>query len=109
VIGTHNGTSTQRQQWRQLVATLEDSLRLHRHKPGALIALDAYLYERTNGAIGSLSQLIRGAATEAILSGTETVTRKTLDLIEVDQSAQAAHDRRRRTRRPQRSHDADAA
>ena len=38
--------------------------------------------------IGSLSHLIRGAAVEAILAGTEQVTRKLLDTIDIDHAAQ---------------------
>ncbi len=104
------GTSAQRQDWRNLIASLEDALRLHRHKPGSLVKLDGYLHERTDGAIGSLSQLVRGAALEAIISGNEAVTRKTLDAIEVDQAAEDAHIERRRARKPRRRRpDADAA
>lgn len=103
------GTTPQRQQWRQLIATMEDSLRLHRHKPGSLTRLDAYLHERTDGAIGSLSQLIRGAATEAILDGSESLTRKTLDGITLDQNAETAREQRRKNRRNRRDPGADAA
>ncbi|MGR6924375.1 AAA family ATPase [[Actinomadura] parvosata] len=103
------GTTTQRQQWRQLIASMEESLRLHRHKSGSLTKLDAYLHERTDGAIGSLSQLIRGAATEVILDGSEAITRKTLEGITVDQNAEAAHRQRRRRRKTRRDPDADAA
>lgn len=104
------GTSAQRQDWRNLIASLEDALRLHRHKPGSLVKLDSYLHERTDGAIGSLSQLVRGAALEAIISGSEAVTRKTLDAIEVDQTAEDARSERRRARKPRsRRPDADAA
>ena len=38
--------------------------------------------------IGSLSHLIRGAAIEAIQSGTEQITRKLLDTIDIDHAAQ---------------------
>ena len=38
--------------------------------------------------IGSLSHLIRGAAIEAIQSGTEQITRKLLDTIGIDHAAQ---------------------
>jgi hypothetical protein len=104
------GTSAQRQSWRKLVASLEDALQLHRHKPGSLVKLDGYLHERTDGAIGSLSQLVRGASIEAIISGSESITRKTLDSIEVDQTAESARVERRRARRPRRrGPDADAA
>lgn len=77
------GTVTQRQEWRSLIASLEQALRLHRHVPGRLIRLDAYLHERTDGMIGSLSHLIRGAAVEAILDGTERITKETLDHVRI--------------------------
>ena len=75
-------------EWQGLLATLEDALRLHRHKPGTLAGLDRYLHRRTAGMIGSLSHLIRGAAVEAILAGTEQITRKLLDTIDIDHAAQ---------------------
>lgn len=104
------GTTAQRQNWRNLIASLEDALRLHRHKPGSLVKLDGYLHERTDGAIGSLSQLVRGAALEAIINGSEAITRKTLETIEVDQAAEDARQEHRRNRRPRRRRpDADAA
>lgn len=46
------GTTVQRQQWQALIATLQQSLRLHRHQPRQLLRLDAYLHERTDGMIG---------------------------------------------------------
>ncbi|MFD3728915.1 AAA family ATPase [Streptomyces sp. NPDC058671] len=104
------GTTAQRQNWRNLIASLEDALRLHRHKPGSLVKLDGYLHERTDGAIGSLSQLVCGAALEAIINGSEAITRKTLETIEVDQTAEDARQEHRRNRRPRRRRpDADAA
>ncbi|MER7001093.1 ATP-binding protein [Streptomyces sp. NPDC000410] len=104
------GTTAQRQNWRNLIASLEDALRLHRHKSGSLVKLDGYLHERTDGAIGSLSQLVRGAALEAVISGSEAITRKTLETIEVDQTAEDARQEHRRNRRPRRRRpDADAA
>lgn len=89
------GTAAQRQQWQALIATLEQSLRLHRHQPGQLLRLDAYLHERTDGMIGSLSHLIRGAAVEAILDGTEKITRETLDRIGLDHAAETTRTRRK--------------
>ena len=59
---------------------MEASLRLHQHRPGTLTGLDEYLFGRTSGMIGSLSQLVRGAAVLAIQDGTEQITRKLLDL-----------------------------
>jgi len=75
-------------EWRGLAATLEDALRLRRHQAGTLAGLDRYLHQRTGGMIGSLSHLIRGAAIEAIQSGTEQITRKLLDTIDIDHAAQ---------------------
>lgn len=82
------GTSEQREQWRALVATMESTLRLHRHKTGSLVALDEYLYRRSGGMIGSLSHLVRGAAILAIEDGTEQITRTLLDIVPVDHAAE---------------------
>ena len=100
----HRATNDQ-QAWQALVATLEQSLRLHAHRPGTLLGLEAYLHQRTAGMIGSLSQLIREAALDAIDNGTEKITRKSLEAVDLDlsaeeQDAQRARTRRRRTRRP---------
>jgi Bacterial TniB protein len=74
-------------EWQGLVASLEQSLRLHRHPPGTLSKLDQYLHRRTSGMIGSLSHLIRGAAIEAILDGTERVTKAALETVLLDHAA----------------------
>lgn len=74
-------------QWADLIATLEHSLRLHHHAPGTIPGLDQYLHNRTVGMIGSLLRLIRSAAVQAILDGTEHITRKTLESIDVDIAA----------------------
>lgn len=75
-------------EWQGLVATLEAALRLHRHRPGSLARLDRYLHLRTGGMIGSLSHLIRGAAIEAILGGSEQITKATLEAVGLDHAAQ---------------------
>jgi hypothetical protein len=77
------------QQWTALIAALEGSLRLHRHRPGTLTGLDGYLHQRTRGLIGSLLWLIRGAAINAVLDGTEKITKQTLEDVEADITAQA--------------------
>jgi hypothetical protein len=84
------GTAAQRQEWQ--------SLRLHRHAPGQLIKLAGYLHERTDGMIGSLSHLVRGAAVDAVLDGTEKITRETLDRVGLDQAAEAVRTRRKNSR-----------
>jgi hypothetical protein len=78
------------QEWKGLVATIEHALRLHRHQPGTLVALDRYLHQRTGGMIGSLSHLIRAAAISAILDGSERITNDLLGSIRVDHAAESA-------------------
>ena len=62
---------------------------LHRHKDGSLVTLADYLHRRTRGMIGSLLWLLRDASCQAILDSTEKLTRKSLDQIAVDMTAQA--------------------
>lgn len=75
-------------EWNSLIATIENALRLHRHRPGSLLELTDYLHQRTAGMIGSLSHLVRGAALDAILTGGEKITKKLLDAVELDHAAQ---------------------
>jgi hypothetical protein len=84
------GAFPYQQEWKGLVATLEHTLRLHHHQPGALARLDRYLHQRTGGMIGSLSHLIRAGAISAILDGSEQLTREMLDAIRVDHAAESA-------------------
>ena len=92
-------TSADQNAWRSLVATLEQALRLHAHKPGTLLGLESYLHQRTGGMIGSLSQLIREAALDAIENDTEKITRKSLDAVDLDLSAEVQDPQRTRRRR----------
>jgi hypothetical protein len=84
------GPFGQDQQWTTLIAALEGSLRLHRHRPGTLPQLGGYLHQRTHGMIGSLLWLIRSAAIQAVTDETEKITRKDLDAIQVDIASQTA-------------------
>lgn len=88
--------------WAGLIAALETSLRLHRHRPGTLTDLEGYLHQRTTGMIGSLLRLIRSAALQAVLDGTEQVTRASLDAIDLDIAAEAAAPRTRTRTTPRR-------
>ncbi|MFE3827849.1 hypothetical protein [Streptomyces sp. NPDC059092] len=67
---------------------MEATLLLHDHPPGSLVKLDRYLYNRADGMIGALSHAIRGAAIDAILSGTERVTKEGIDAIPLDHAAE---------------------
>ncbi|MFI6366886.1 TniB family NTP-binding protein [Nocardia sp. NPDC050630] len=86
----NTGPFSRNAEWGGLIATLDDALRLHRHKPGALARHASYLHARTGGMIGSLSHLVRAAAQVAILDGEEAITRKLMDSIPVDHAAEAA-------------------
>jgi Bacterial TniB protein len=85
------GSQTERQDWHALIATLEQTLRLRAHRTGSLVRLGGYLHQRTGGMIGSLSHLIRAAAIDAIVTGTEQITRDTLDPIQLDHAAEHHH------------------
>lgn len=94
----HTTTDDQRA-WLALVATLEDALRLRAHPQGSLLTLAPYLHARTAGMIGSLSHLVREAALNAILDGTEKITKTSLEAITLDHTAQQAATRSRRRAR----------
>jgi hypothetical protein len=80
-------------EWKSTVATMENALRLHRHKPGTLQSNARYLHGRTKGGmIGSLSHLIRASAQVAILEGQEAITRKLMKDVNVDYIAETDGD-----------------
>ena len=85
------GTAEQRRDWQALIGTIEQTLRLRAHRPGALVRLADYLHQRTGGMIGSLSHLIRGAAVDAIVTGAEKITRAGLDAVRLDHAAEHHH------------------
>jgi hypothetical protein len=97
------GTGAQREQWRALIATLESLLRLHSHRSSSLVKLDEYLYRRSGGMIGSLSQLVRGAAILAIEDGSEQISKQLLDSVAVDYAAERADTASRPPRRGSRA------
>ncbi|MEU9623189.1 TniB family NTP-binding protein [Streptomyces sp. NPDC048155] len=76
-------------EWRSMIATMEDALRLHLHEPGTLAKLAKYLHSRTGGSISSLSHLVRAAAITAIANGSERLTRRLLETIAVDHNMQS--------------------
>ncbi|WP_330288772.1 Mu transposase C-terminal domain-containing protein [Streptomyces sp. NBC_00576] len=69
--------------WEILVETLDHALRLHRHRPGSLVRLAQVLHDRTGGWPGTLAHLVRSAAIDAILTGSEEITEQDLDVIAV--------------------------
>lgn len=87
---TQTGPFPYRDEWKQLIAGMEATLRLHRHEPGSLVGLAKYLHQRTGGMIGSLSHLIRAAAIRAVLSETEAITEPVLEQVRIDHAAESA-------------------
>jgi hypothetical protein len=80
-------TRTQQAVWVDLVASCEDLLVLTRHPARSLTAQAGYLFDRTGGSLGTLRALLADAATEAILTHTERVTRTLLDATPTDRQA----------------------
>lgn len=66
---------------------MEAALDLTQHTPGTLTRHASYLHQRTAGRIGSLA---RQAAITAICDGTERITKKALDAIQLDHLAEEA-------------------
>jgi TniB protein len=87
-----------RRPFTDLITDMEAALDLTQHTPGTLPRHAAYLHQRTAGRIGSLARLIRQAAITAICDGTERITKKALDAIQLDHLAEEAS--RPRTRQP---------
>ncbi len=74
------------QDWKKLIRTVEGNLVLLRHRPGSLARMHRYLYNRTQGSIGSLMTLVQTAAVEAI-GTSEALTKALLDDTLLDYNA----------------------
>jgi hypothetical protein len=79
--------------WLGVLQIFERELVLLQAKPGDLTAQADYLWRRTQGVIGSLTQLLTEAAAEAIDSGSERITMKLLDGIDVGYAAEVGSGR----------------
>lgn len=83
-----------RDEWGRTVRAFEDGVGLMNNGQPGLDNDEEYLFNRTNGSIGSLSFLLRSAAIELILSdatrehGEERITRELLDSIPLDLAAE---------------------
>ena len=77
-----------------MIKTMEDCLALLRHRPGTLTRHYRYLHERADGSICGLADLIREAATEAVMNGDEAITKRLMDTIVISKHAEAAYQRR---------------
>lgn len=72
--------------WKKLIRTLEGHLVLLKQQPKTLSRMHRYLYNRTQGSIGSLMTLVQKAAMAAIGKG-EAITKPLLDTIKLDYNA----------------------
>lgn len=83
-------TEEDRREWMTLLRSFEKQLVLLNGGDGMLCnsKLAPYLYERTRGYVGSLSNLIRLGATRAMSDGSERLTRKLLDNVKLDHAAE---------------------
>lgn len=75
--------------WLRLVKSFEDELVLRKAHEGHCTNLSEYLFKRTKGVVGSLSNLLRRGAALAIEDGTEKITKKLLSRIKLDDAAEA--------------------
>ncbi|QKW20226.1 AAA family ATPase [Kitasatospora sp. NA04385] len=80
--------------WTGLIKAIEKQLILAKARPGKLVALDDYLFERTGGHIGSLITLVTRGCFKAIANGTESLSRELLETIRIDEAAERSRKRR---------------
>lgn len=93
-------TAEDRREWHSLLKALTYDIELAHKSRHMLLNLDGYLYDRSQGVLGSLMTLIQRACYLAIRRGTEYIDRALLDEITLDH---AAHTLRRRTPRGEES------
>ncbi|MFI1265592.1 MULTISPECIES: TniB family NTP-binding protein [Streptomyces] len=84
-----------RQPFTDVITDIENNLDLHQHTPGTLPRHTQYLHQRTAGRIGSLTRLIRQAAITSISDGTERITKRSLDAVQLDHLAETQYRPRR--------------
>ena len=75
--------------WSKVLATYEDHLMLACKRPGMLTCRAEVLFERTQGYIGSLTNLIDRAAYLAIVTGVEDITDEILGEVVIDNAAES--------------------
>ncbi|UWM52346.1 TniB family NTP-binding protein [Streptomyces carpaticus] len=103
-------TDEGRQEWRQMLLSVEQRLVLADLRPGMLADdLSDYLFARSTGHIGSLMTLVNRGCQRAVRTGTERLDQELLDRVKNDEASEtarleleAALDRKRLTSRPRR-------
>jgi hypothetical protein len=81
-------TKQERALWLGVLSVFESELVLLAARSGDLTGQADYLWRRTQGVIGSLTQLLTEACAEAIDSGAERITAKLLDGIDIGYAAE---------------------
>jgi len=76
--------------WHRLLKATERQLVLAKARPGMLVDLADYLFERTTGHIGSFVTLITRGCFKAIRAGEETLTTELLDRVRIDEASEQA-------------------
>jgi len=76
--------------WHSLLKATERQLVLARQRPGMVVGLADYLFERTSGHIGSFITLITRGCYKAIRGGEETLTAGLLDQVRIDEASEQA-------------------
>lgn len=79
-----------RRHWRSLLKATERQLVLADARPGMLVDLGDYLFERTTGHIGSFITLIVRGCLRAIRTGAEALTVGLLDRVRIDEASEQA-------------------
>lgn len=76
--------------WSHLLTKLEEHLLLVDREPGMLLRQAAELHRRTQGHIGSLTNLLDRASYLAITTGVETITPEILSQVTIDNAAETS-------------------
>lgn len=87
-------TEPGRRAWQRLLSSFEAHLKLANDTEGTLTGLGDYLFERTQGHIASLTNMLDRACAAAITSGTETITYDIVKKVVIDNAAETASARR---------------
>ncbi len=88
-------TTASEREWVSFLKTVESKLVLTKAFDGMLYdKLADYLYDRSGGYIGSLTELVRQGANLAIRNGEERLTRQLLDNVSLDYAAEIESIRR---------------
>ena len=87
-------TESGKRAWQRLLSSFESHLKLANNTEGTLTGLGDYLFERTQGHIASVTNLMDRACAAAITTGTETITYDIVKKVVIDNAAETASSRR---------------